>query len=213
MSKLKEFIIYVITDVITGKSYVGCTVKEARRRINDIRSAAIRGENTKFKRHIRSVLGTSFTTDEFMERFKWKELQRTTNEAVAEFYEHNYIGFYNSYWDGYNATMDGKSAPAFNKFALGYRHTEETKKKMSLLHKGNTYGKSNKGKKRGSPTMETRRKIAATLKGKTKGSKHPRWVDVDVEKIKELRGEGISMTAIGIQLGVSLDVVRSRLGL
>jgi len=63
---------------------------------------------------------------------------------------------------------------------LGYRHTEETRKKMSLAKMGNTYAKGCKGH---SPTAETRAKLSAAMRGK-------RWSEE-----RKARARGIPWTA------------------
>lgn len=110
--------VYLITNKINGKKYVGQTIRPIAQR---------------FREHCRadSVIGCAirkygefnFTIEHIDTAFSLEELN-----ALEQFW----IKEHDSYNNGYNLTIGGGSG------TVGYRHTEDARKKMSESHTGKT---------------------------------------------------------------------------
>lgn len=166
-------IIYMATNLINGKAYVGQTVGSLEQRKRRHISAALnkRG-NYYFSKSIRK-----YGSD----NFDWKILHdNITNINELNRLEIFYIGYYNTYNDGYNLTEGGNGS-------VGYIPSIRIRKKMSDAHKGNRHSmasrkkisESEKGKKNHnygkSPSVETRKKLSEARKGKYCGENHPMY--------------------------------------
>ena len=183
-----KYTIYLITDTVTGKHYVGRTTQKLWQRMQNHKVDPKRYQRSKFQRHVRAVLGTSYTADDFANRFSWSELQRTTSKAIAEFYEHNYIGIYNSYWDGYNSTITGARDGSASR---GKKHSKETREKIKMS-------------KTGEPMSDSARMNMSR-------KSHTLRKDVKTSRIIELRKQGLSMAAIGEKVGMCSSSIHRRL--
>jgi group I intron endonuclease len=149
---LPELIIYRITNTINGKAYIGQTVSSLKERwrchLKVRHSTKI---DTKFARAIRKY-GTDNWATEVLESVSSKEL---LNER--EIY---WIAHYNTFHGGYNSTTGGFSTvlseEARKKISIAAKkriHSLETKQKIGLKHKGNTY---TKGRKQSAEQIEKR---------------------------------------------------------
>ena len=173
MNRLKIYIIYLITDVVTLKHYVGCTTSTLVKRMSSHAGAARGGARTKFARHIRASIGDDVPIDDFNKRFKISEIDSVNNQVAANFYERNYIMIFNSHYDGYNATKSGLNDGTHligNKHTLGHKLTHERKQHLSDTHKG---------------------------------SKAYQWQDIDEDKIKNMVKSGISISETARREGLS----------
>jgi group I intron endonuclease len=164
--------IYCIENIVNNKKYIGYTIdfyKRKREHINYL----IRGN------HCNIYLQRSFVNygkENFIfyiiEQCKldYKELQEK---------EKYYIEFYNSYGlsKGYNLTKGGDGS-------LGYKHTEETKKKCSDFRKGKSLSEETKQKL---SKILTGRKMSDEFKRKlSERSKKQRHSEETKQKLREL---------------------------
>jgi len=84
------------------------------------------------------------------------------------------IKWYNSYKNGYNSTIGGEGS-------IGYKHTDETKKKMSQSGKGKKLSEEHKKKlslsgKGRKLSDKTKRKISQSNKGRKHSEKHKKRI-------------------------------------
>lgn len=118
--------IYKITNVVTGKCYIGQAI--------DIRARLMEHANNK---HNRKLVLYKAIEKYGIENFEARLLLiintfgKTSQEIKKELNYHEcfYIDLYNSYSDGYNMTPGGDSG------RLGFKHTKETIEKMREAHK------------------------------------------------------------------------------
>jgi group I intron endonuclease len=120
-------LIYKVTNKINGKMYIGQTIKSLKiRKRNHLWCALNERDNYCFYNAIRKYGSESFDWEIMAEGIC---LQETLNEL-----EKHFICLYNTYHDGYNSTLGGGTS-------IGFRHSEKTKKKMSIMRKGKLVGK------------------------------------------------------------------------
>ena len=225
--------IYKLTDEITGKCYIGSTVQEIYRRVNSHRNSVRKGEESKFHRHAREVLGASFTVKQWNDRFRCEEIDYIETEDLdkPEQLEMFYIAKFDSFRNGYNSTATGGRDGTM---WVGRKHTEESKRNMSESHKGKklseehrrNLSKFQKGRKKSEEhkrkiseankgrklSPESKRKISEANKGKLTGIKHPSWrQDVRTEDLLEMWNSGMSYCAIGRKVGMTNGAVRRRI--
>lgn len=181
--------IYKIENMVNGKCYIGQAENLHRRinaHINELNGN--RHYNTHLQRAWEKYGSDSFT---------FSVVEECDVEALDE-REVYYIDFYNAYRDGYNKALGGKSN-------RGWKHTENSKKKMRESHhdisgaNNPMYGVSlydvlseeeiaewkhkisvaNSGERnsfyRKNHTDETKRKISEAKKGKYTGVNNPRY--------------------------------------
>lgn len=125
--------IYKITNNINGKSYIGKTNNIERR----------------WKEHKSGNGGTAILDKAFnkygIQNFTFSVIQSITGSNIETFnkelsdLEIMYISTYNTYIDGYNATIGGEGISE-------YRHSDETKSKISKALQGRTLTEEHKQK-------------------------------------------------------------------
>lgn len=99
----------------------------------------------------------------------------------------------------YGKHRTGKEAPNYGK-----KHSDEAKKKMSQAHKGLPSGK------KGKPLAEN---IKDKLRLLNTGKNHPRYKDIDISKLKELKKEGKSAKELSEMFSISISTVFLKLKL
>lgn len=177
---MKTAKIYKITNIQNGKIYIGYTQKDdAIKRWRDHCNAAkTTGPRWKFHNAINSYGEENFT---FEVLYESNDLEHTLNVMEPKFIiEHN--SHYIDGW-GYNMTTGGDGITGFRhseetlkKLSLastGKKHSEATKKKMSDYHKGKTFSAitrkrlsiAHTGMKKGPATEERKQKIRKALTG------------------------------------------------
>lgn len=128
------YIIYKSTNILTNKCYIGYT-HNLPRRILTHKSASKNGKS-KFYNAIRKY-GWS--------NFKWEILFESDNmNECLNIKEPYYIKLFDSINNGYNTTPGGECNPLFksDNGMYGKTHTEEVKKRLSILARKRFKGKS-----------------------------------------------------------------------
>lgn len=149
------FTIYKATNKINKKIYIGFDSSWPRRRKNHKALANTTKDNMHFHRAIRKYGWNNF---------EWEVIYQSKDENYTRtIMEPFFINEYNSLDSsvGYNGTRGGEGA-------LGYKHTEEHKKKMSILYTGRTLSTEQKikislAKKGQSLSIEHRNKAIRNL--------------------------------------------------
>ncbi len=178
--------VYKIVNKINEKVYIGKTIKNGLSRFKEhVYNAITYQEPYKFYRAIRKY---------GKENFELIILLNSENDEVLKKMEIFFIVKYKSMEDGfgYNMTEGGDGS-------VGYRHTEETKKKIGKLGKGKLVGKKNPmfGKTHTSEVKEKIRKAAIkqggiskeaaeSFKTKFKGKGNPFYGKKHSKETKEL---------------------------
>jgi len=169
LEKKKSFgVIYKATNKINGKSYIGQTVKSLEKRKNKhINDAKNNRYNMYFHKAIRKYGKEDFIWEIVAECNSLEELNMTEIKMIEK---------YNTLKKGYNLNVGGEGQ-------FGFKHSKETKKKMSEANKGEKhpmygkYGKNNPnfGKTR---SEKSKKKMSEAQRGKRshmygrRGTKH-----------------------------------------
>lgn len=125
MNKGKQGIIYKYTNINNDKVYIGQTVEE-KVRIYKHKKESFK-EGGKFGKAICQYGFENFTYEVLFRTIETENLEQL--KRVLDIMEIAYIKFYDSYSNGYNSTLGGGGI-------IGYKHSEETKQKMSKTHMG-----------------------------------------------------------------------------
>lgn len=123
-------IIYLIRNKLNGKGYVGKTIRTLEVRIKEHVLNAI-------AHHVEMPIYAAIRKYG-IDNFDTRILQECDDEQLLSELEKQWISELETFEHGYNATLGGDGP-------LGYRHTEETKRKMSESRKGEKnpmFGKS-----------------------------------------------------------------------
>ena len=139
-------IIYLITNKLNGKQYVGQTVRSLDERLREHRRSKKSLGGKAFKKYGKDA----FVTEILHETYDIVELNRLEAYEIAQ---RNTLAP-----KGYNIASGGDGT-------LGYRHSKEAKDKMSKARKGKYSGKDNPffGKQH---TEETKNHLSQLKKGK-----------------------------------------------
>lgn len=168
--------IYKITNINTGKVYIGQTTQPPTKRCKGHFKALRRGV------HHSQYLQRSFNKHG-ESAFEFEVIDVVSSDKLDE-YEIYYIEYYNSFKDGYNMTMGGGGH-------LGVEMTESTKQKLrdANLGKKQSFEAIEKRRQKmiGHTTSEdTRKKLSDAHKGKIMTDEHK---------------ENLSKSHMGIQMG------------
>ena len=169
-------IIYLVINEINGKRYVGQTAFTLKKRKQEhFYEVKSNRDNSYFHKALRKYdPGT----------FKWKVIHKCNNKDELNKLEIYYIGYYNTFENGYNLAVGGNGS-------IGYKHTDEAKQKMSVFQKGKEFCEkyrkkiSENAKKRFSDienhpmygkkhTEKAKRKMSKLKKGKKFTEEHKR---------------------------------------
>jgi group I intron endonuclease len=198
-------IIYKATNKINGKIYIGQTINSLRqRKRGHINSALSKHDTSYFHFALRKYGPESFDWETIVEGPGSLE---TLNEL-----EKHFIQLYNSFEKGYNLTLGGNSN-------AGFKHSEETKKRLSEMNKGKKLSNETKrkmsefqrskvvpeetrrriseGHKGLKPSEKTRKKMSESRKGRFVGKNSPLYG----KKFSEEHKRKISEAKIGKRTG------------
>lgn len=146
-------IIYMATNKVNGKSYVGQTVSSLKKRKQQHISCSLNdSDNLHFHNAIKKHGFGSFD---------WTILDECGNIKDLSKLEIHYIKLYSTFEKGYNLTRGGDGG------RLGFKHSEKSKLRMSLAKKGKKPSEATiRGRKNKKVTEETKRKLSEMNKGK-----------------------------------------------
>lgn len=175
------YYIYKITNILSGKIYVGQS-KDPARRWSDHKSLSKLNPKQYIHRAMAKYGIENFTFEIIAEYTTQQEVDLAENDFINKFDSRN-----KEY--GYNLKPGGKVRGIWN-------HSEETRKKLKenwhKIHSPESVAKTaaaNRGQKRGTPSEECRRKIGEANKIALKGKKQPQEViDKRVAAINEKYG-------------------------
>lgn len=149
-------LIYLVTNKINGRMYIGQTVKSLRRRsLQHINDAINKRNNMYLCRALRK-----YSPD----NFDWEIIHDgITNIDDLNKLEIFYIGYYNTFENGYNLNIGGNGNS-------GWHHLEESKKRIGDSHRGE------KSVNYGVPLSEkAKENLSIKLKGKYAGKNNPMY--------------------------------------
>ncbi len=164
-------IVYIATNQINGKMYIGQTIGSLNKRITGHTSNARTGSNYCFHRAIRKYGA---------ENFKWEIIRICDSIESLNAYEQYYVLYYNSMDNGYNLTSGGDNCT----------YSDMSKKKMSDNHadfKGDKHPMW--GVSRASPMEGKKHKPESIQKMRDNtnysGENHPMWGRKHTKESKE----------------------------
>lgn len=217
--------IYLITNKINDKKYIGQTWNTLRARFNS--HASTNSSCVKLKNAI---------LRHGKDKFKISTLMHCYSQDEMDFWEEFYITKYNSINVGYNLKKAGakgqhsiETLKKLSESHKGLKISNEAKKKISLTHKGkrkpdgfgHKISMAKKGKSTGLRSAETKQKISLALKNrimsddqKTKLSKAAIYKTTnkisisDTKNIKKLKEFGLSTKDISIMYDISESYCR-----
>jgi group I intron endonuclease len=151
-------LVYKATNKINGKEYVGQTAKGLKQRKSQHIREALRGVDNNYFHFALKKYGP--------ENFDWEIIvEGTGSSEILNEIEKHFIRLYNTFGKGYNLNIGGNSN-------IGFKHSEETKRKMSEMNKGKklseeTRQKMSEFQKGRKCSEETKRKMSEGCKGRT----------------------------------------------
>ena len=167
--EIHEGIVYVYTNTINGKQYVGETTQEDKRKWEHLYTATVnvnKAKTSKFYRAIRKYGYDKFTYEVL---YKFESTDKDLVKETIRLKEIEYIELFDTYKNGYNSTIGGGGA--------GFvKHTDEAKKKMSDFqknrvrkpHSQETKDKIAQNNRIRVVSQETKDKISNSLKNRNK---------------------------------------------
>lgn len=159
-----KWLVYLLTNKKNGKRYVGLTGGTLAVRFSQHVKKANAGSKYALHAAMRKYGASAFDSEVLVEVLSLEEARRQEAAFVEKLNTRCGPGF------GYNQTSGGEGA-------TGYKHSEKTKRKMSLIHKGKTISQAQRQFVSRQfldvpKSIEHRNKIAAALKNKPKSETH-----------------------------------------
>lgn len=166
----KTGIIYLVTNLINDKKYVGqtYTLFESRKR-RHYKNAFVYNQPFTFYNALRKY---------GKENFKWEIIEKDIEISLLDEREIYWIKFYDSHTNGYNMTDGGRTVK-------GYKHTEESKNKI----RQKTKGISNLDRYIARYGEIEGRKVYDDYINKMKNRKGKKRIDLLIEKYGEMEGK------------------------
>lgn len=122
--------IYLITNKINGKQYIGQTIRDDRFLSHMYNATSMKNTSKKMTKFYNAVV--KYGIENFEESIIEESVKLysfiDTKQTTLDMLEIKYIEEYDTYVNGYNSTVGGDGV-------LGYRHTDDSKMKMSMSHK------------------------------------------------------------------------------
>jgi len=159
-----EGVIYKATNKINGKVYIGQTSRSLKIRMKEHKNGA------KYE-HYNSAFHASIRKYGF-KNFEWVVLAKAKQSRKMDRLERKFIKQYksNRKANGYNLTIGGSVLRGKNATFYGKKHSEESKRKMSLANKGKPG--PNLGKKL---SDETKKRLSDSMKIAMAGENNPMY--------------------------------------
>ena len=169
-------IVYKAVNKINGKIYIGQTCRSLKKRIKEHKYDAFHNTyNSPFHASIKKY---------GLENFEWDIVKKCYSGEDLDKAEKYFIKSHrsNDRFKGYNLTIGGNVLRGKDNPFYGRRHTDEVKKKISLVNKGNPG--HNRGK---NLSEETKRKISNVRKkkGLSVGKNNPMYGKKHSEETKD----------------------------
>lgn len=186
---MKEYwCIYRITNNINGKTYIG----QHKYRDEDDPMRYYRGSGILLKQAYQKYGKENFTIEVLYKRIQYQDTANSMEIwAIEKERKENVNGCYNLANGGKGShPMSEKTKKILakinkgNKHCLGYKHSEEAKRKISNAHKGHHLSEETKQKisktLKGRPRQykhseETRKKMSLAIKGKNTWARDSHW--------------------------------------
>lgn len=214
-------IIYKIVNALNGKIYVGQTSKTIEHRFRGHKKSA----ELKVNRKLYDAMNKYG-----IENFQIYEIEKVLNKTQADEREKFWIEKYNTFGpNGYNMTIGGGGGYTLDSWSeeqrnelyerqankrKGQKRSPETRKKLSELKKGKTFEEQF-----GERSDEIKKKISET--NKKKGLKPPKtikygkensnYVDVDVERVKDMIKHQWKLVDIAKEFNTSTVTIHTKL--
>lgn len=169
-------VIYRLTCRVSGRVYIGKTVKPAEHRWNQHIADAADGLDLFLHRAIRKHGSKAFSLDVLYTAKTVEELNAMETFFIVLHQSHRPENGYNMTLGGDGGITPGGGAPKGNKNALGFRHTPEERIAMSIRRKGNTYASGHK------ITEATRRQMRQSHLGKQQSLETRRSISQGVRR-------------------------------
>jgi len=161
---MSKYQIYIITNTINEKQYVGLTRRGVQKRWYDYKiKSTVRIPHGAIQRAIRK-----YGIDNFKFDVLYNLLEEDNDYLKAM--EKHFVVEYNTFNSGYNMDEGGTDGVVF--------HTEETKKRISKKVSGKNnpmYGTDRSNNKGWKWSEEAKQRYSESLMGLRSGDKHPNW--------------------------------------
>lgn len=127
-------IVYMATNTINNKVYIGQTVQKFHRRKTGHLYAARRGSSLRFHRAIRKYGEENFSWEIIYHADNLQDLNNAEEYLIAEYQSR--VKGYNVKFGGDNQRIPEETKRRIGKANTGKKHSVETRKKMSMDRKG-----------------------------------------------------------------------------
>ena len=181
--------VYSITNIATGKRYIGSSVS-IRARANEHKRILEKNQHHSVK------LQRSWNKHGSSNFVFAVEILCSSKDLIL--YEQIAIDAYNSYRHGYNsvpkagnhlgAKRSVQACMNISNGKMGHKHSEETKRKLSEAHKGRGLGEKKPFRERRPMSEETKAKIAASISSMTRKKPKPMSDETKAKLSLALRG-------------------------
>lgn len=203
--------VYVATNRLNGKIYVGQTIQTLERRMIEHRHAAVKGNDTHFYRAIRRYGFDSFNWEVVFESGDREILRKVEILTIEDYQSRSPFGYNQTKGGSGGAITTGMKHSEEAKMRIseslrGLKRSQETRDRIREVRLGTKASKetrekmstSSKARVRKPLSLETRAKISAALLGRT-------WVDLYGEDRANQLKLQYSLRQLGNGLGQPLE--------
>lgn len=178
-------IVYMVRNKINNMKYVGATIATLfKRKYNHYYTAEHNKTTCRFHKAL---------LEYDKEDFEWTVIETVDNLEDSEKLEIYYIGYYDTYNNGYNETLGGKGPS-------GMKHNNVTKQRISEVRKGKK------------PSDITKQRMSETHTGMKRSKEHRKNSAKAHSKAVMINGKTFSsLTEAGKFIGVSVPTIWYRI--